>query len=95
LLSLVPKAPWQKEGEALRPEEARGGIEVKVGDRHPIAYRRGMLGTIVGRWGGEEYVAVDVRCADGHHRLFWPYDLEEIASRRLSWGRSKRGGGSA
>jgi hypothetical protein len=27
---LAPRAPWRKEGEALRPEEARVGIEVKV-----------------------------------------------------------------
>jgi hypothetical protein len=64
----------------VRPEQARVGIEVKVADLHPIAYRRGMVGTIVGRWGGEEFVAVDVRCADGHHRLFWPNDLAEIAT---------------
>jgi hypothetical protein len=39
-----------------------------------------MFGKVVGRYGGEEYVAVDVRFPDGHHRLFWPSDLEEIAS---------------
>jgi hypothetical protein len=27
---LAPREPWQKEGEALRHEEARLGIEVKV-----------------------------------------------------------------
>ena len=79
----------------MKPEQARVGIEVKVADSHPIIERRGMLGTIVGRWGGEEYVAVDVRCADGHHRLFWPHDLEEISSpppARYSWWHSRRGG---
>ena len=83
----------------MQPKEARVGIEVKVDDLHPIAYRRGIVGTIVGLWGGEEPVAVDVRCADGRHRLFCPYDLEEIATppppARSSWGHSKRGGGSA
>jgi hypothetical protein len=38
-----------------------------------------MVGKIVGRYGGEEYVAVDVRFPNGHHRLFWPIDLEEIS----------------
>jgi hypothetical protein len=81
----------------VRPEEVLVGIEVKVADSHPISYRRGMVGTIVGRWGGEEFVAVDVHCAADRHRLFWPYDLEEITPppARLSWWHSKRGGGSA
>jgi hypothetical protein len=34
-------------------------------------------GTVVARYGGEDYVAVDVRLADGQYRLFWPRDLEE------------------
>jgi hypothetical protein len=51
-----------------------------------------MVGKVVGRYGGEEYVAVDVRFPDGHHRLFWPSDLEEIASPRPSLWRSLLGG---
>jgi hypothetical protein len=39
----------------------------------------------VGRYGGEEYVAVDVRLADGEYRLFWPGDLEEISPPRAWW----------
>jgi hypothetical protein len=92
LLSLAPRAPWQKEGEALRSEEARVGIKVKVGDRHRIVERRGMVGRVVGRYGGGEYVAVEVRCVDGQHRLFWPEDLEEI-SPQPSWWSSLLGGG--
>jgi hypothetical protein len=92
---LAPRAPWRKEGEALRSEEARVGIEVKVGDRHPIAERRGMEGRIVGRFGGEEYVAVEVRCADGQHRLFSPDDLLEEISPQPSWWRSQLGRGGA
>ena len=34
-------------------------------------------GTVVARYGGEDYVAVDVRLTDGQYRLFWPRDLEE------------------
>jgi hypothetical protein len=33
----------------------------------------------VARYGGEEYIAVDVRLADGQCRLFWPKDLEQFA----------------
>ena len=63
----------------LRPEEVRVGTKVRVGDRHRIAERRGMVGRVVGRYGGGEYMAIDVRFADGQHRLFWPSDLEEIS----------------
>jgi hypothetical protein len=59
-----------------------------VREHHRIATRRGMVGTIVGRYGGEEHVAIDVRCSDGEHRLFWPYDLEEISpSSPSAWWR--------
>ncbi len=43
---------------------------------------------------GEEYVAVDVRLSDGQRWLFWPSDLEEIASPKLSLGRSLLSGES-
>jgi len=39
-----------------------------------------MVGKVVGRYGGKEYVAVEVRFSDGQRRLFWPSDLEEITS---------------
>jgi hypothetical protein len=35
--------------------------------------------TVVARYGGEDYVAVDARLAVGQYRLFWPRDLEEIS----------------
>jgi hypothetical protein len=44
-----------------------------------------MVGKIVSRYGGEEYVAVDVRFPDRQYRLFWPKDLEEISSPRPWW----------
>ena len=78
----------------VRPEEARVGMKVRVGKLHRIAERRGMVGRIVGRYGGEEYMALDVRFSDGQHRLFWPGDLEETSSRQ-PWWRSLLGGGSA
>jgi hypothetical protein len=43
------------------------------------------VGTVVGRYGGEEYVAVDVRFADGQLRLFWTRDLEEISAPKAWW----------
>jgi len=50
------------------------------------------LGRVVDRYGGEEYIAVDVRLADGQYRLFWPRDLEEISSSPLAWWRVLLGG---
>jgi hypothetical protein len=77
----------------MSPEEARVGMTVRVCERHRIVERRGMVGRIVGYYGGEEYRAVDVRLSNGQHRLFWPADLEEIApAQRSSWWRSLRGG---
>jgi hypothetical protein len=64
----------------VRAEEALVGTKVRVRQEHRILERRGMVGKVVGRYGGEEYVAVDVRFPDGHHRLFWPSDLQEFAS---------------
>jgi len=52
-----------------------------------------MVGRIVGRYGGEDYVAVDVRFPDRRYRLFWPEDLEEISPPR-PWRRSLVGGES-
>jgi hypothetical protein len=60
------------------------GTKVRVRQEHRILERRGMVGEVVGRYGGEEYVAVEVRFAEGHHRLFWPSDLEEVASAQPS-----------
>jgi hypothetical protein len=64
----------------MKPQDARVGMRVKVADHHRIEQRRGLVGKIVGRYGGEEHVVVDVRFPDGRQRLFQPEDLEEIAS---------------
>ncbi len=79
----------------VKPDEARIGMKVRVGELHRIAERRGMVGRIVGRYGGEDYVALDVRFMDGQHRLFWPGDLEEIVPPRPSWWRSLLGKGGS
>jgi len=44
-------------------------------EHHRVEERRGLMGTIVARYGGEDYVAVDVRLVGGQYRLFWPRDL--------------------
>jgi hypothetical protein len=79
----------------VRAEEACVvGMRVKVRQEHRILERRGMVGKVVGRYGGEEYVAVDVRFPDGQYRLFRPGDLEEIASPQPPLWRSLLGGES-
>ena len=51
-LALSPsRALWDV--RTMRPEEARVGTKVKVCEHHRISERRGMVGRIVGRYGGE------------------------------------------
>lgn len=73
----------------VRSEEARVvGTRVRVRENHRSADRRGMVGKIVGTFGGEEFMAVDVRFRDGGLGLFWPGDLEkapEGSSPSRSW----------
>ena len=71
----------------MTPEQARPGMRVRVMEHHRVEERRGLMGKVVARYGGEEYVAVNVRLADGQYRLFWPRDLEEIPSPRRDWWR--------
>jgi hypothetical protein len=75
-----------REGEGvMEPEQVHIGTTVRVRERYRIAERRGMVGKIVSRYGGEEYVAVDVRFPDRQYRLFWPEDLEVISAPRPWW----------
>jgi hypothetical protein len=69
----------------MTAEQARRGAQVRVMEHHRVEGRRGLVGTVVGRYGGEYYVAVDVRLADGECRLFWPHDLEEISPPKAWW----------
>jgi hypothetical protein len=75
-------------------EQARTGTRVRVMEHHRVEERRGLLGKVVAVYGGENYIAVDVRLADGERRLFWPRDLEELSSPK-AWWRSLVGWGSA
>ncbi len=77
----------------MKPQDARVGMLVRVADHHRIEERRGLVGRVVGRYGGEEHVVVEVRFRDGRQRLFWPEDLkQEISSPLQPWWRSLLGG---
>jgi hypothetical protein len=80
----------------MTPDQARTGMRVRVMEHHRVQERRGLLGTVVAVYGGEAYIAVDVRLAEGERRLFWPRDLEEISpSSPNAWWRFLLGWGSA
>jgi len=64
----------------MTPEQASLGMRVRVMEHHRVQERRGLVGKVVALYGGEDYIAVEVRLADGQLRLFWPRDLEEISS---------------
>jgi hypothetical protein len=69
----------------MKHQDVRVGMQVSVTGHHRIAERRGLVGKVVGRYGGEEHVVADVRFPDGRQRLFWPEDLQEISSPRPWW----------
>ena len=69
----------------MKPEKVHIGMTVRVREHHRTAERRGMVGRITDHYGRDGYIAVDVRFSDGHRRLFWPEDLEEISSPQPWW----------
>ena len=78
----------------MKLQEAHIGMRVKVADHPRIEQRRGLVGKVVGRYGGEEHVVVDVLFPDGRQRLFRPEDLEETAFSRPCWRSLLLGGQS-
>jgi hypothetical protein len=77
----------------MRTGEAQHvGMKVRVRESHRIPDQRGMVGRVMGSFGGTHHMAVDVRFPDGQRRLFWPGDLEEIFSSPQPWWRSLLGG---
>jgi hypothetical protein len=62
----------------MRSEQARIGARVKVSESGRRSEWRGLTGTIRGKWGDPEYLALDVRMQDGRMQLFWHHELEEI-----------------
>ena len=80
----------------MSPEQVCPSIRVRVMYYHRVEQRRDLLvGTVVARYGGEDYMAVDVHLDGGQYRLFWPSDLEEISSSPKAWWRLLLGWGSA
>ncbi len=69
----------------MKAQDARLGMRVEVREHHRIEERRGLVGKVVGCYGGEEYTVVDVRFPNGRYRLFWPRDLEEVGPARPWW----------
>ena len=69
----------------MTPEQASPGTRVRVMEHYRVEERRGLVGKVVARYGGEDYIAVDVRLDGGQYRLFWPSDLEEISSPKAWW----------
>jgi hypothetical protein len=68
-------------------------MRVRVMYYHRVEQRRDLVGTVVARYGAEDYMAVDVHLDGGQYRLFWPSDLEEISSPK-AWRRFLLGWGS-
>lgn len=54
----------------MTPEKVLIGMTVRVREHHRIAERRGMVGRIADHYGGDGYMAVDVRFSRGYRRLF-------------------------
>ena len=69
----------------MEPETMHIGATVRVREHHRIAERRGLVGRVADRYGGDGYVAVDVRFSGGQRRLFRPEDLEEILPPQPWW----------
>ena len=79
----------------MSPEQVRPGMRVRVTEHHRVEQRSDVVGTVVARYGEEDYMAVDVHLDGGQYRLFWPSDLEEISSSPKAWWRLLLGWGSA
>ena len=62
----------------MMSQEALIGRRVRVRESLMKTELRGRLGTITGRWGSPDYVALDVLLDDGHSELFWHHELERI-----------------
>jgi hypothetical protein len=66
----------------MRSQEAVIGAMVRVGEVSGPGYEwRGLTGTIIGKWGNPNYLALDVLLDDGRTILFWHHELDEIDAR--------------
>ena len=73
--------------QGISAEQVRLGMRVRVMEHCMDEQDRDLIlvGTVVARYGAEDYMAVDVRLDGGRYRLFWPSDLEEISSPKAWW----------
>ena len=62
----------------MTSEEALIGMRVRVREALLRYELRGKVGTIKGRWGSPDYVALDVLLDDGGVQLFWHHELEAV-----------------
>lgn len=68
-------------------EGAPVGMKVRVREDHRISELRGTVGKVVGSYGGEEFMVLDVHFPDGRYQLFWPGDLDDVGSPNKPWWR--------
>ncbi len=62
----------------MRYEQIRMGMRVRVrGDRRGPELR-GTVDSVLRCYGVPEYLALEVVLKDGHSRLFWCHELEEL-----------------
>jgi hypothetical protein len=64
-------------GAIVLSKAALVGTRVRVDNPLGRSGLRGRVGTITGRWGDPNYVALDVLLDDGSTQLFWHHELEE------------------
>jgi hypothetical protein len=69
----------------MRPQEEPIGMKVRVREDHRISELRGTVGKVVGSYGGEEFTVLGVHFPDGRYQLFWPGDLDDVASAAPWW----------
>jgi hypothetical protein len=66
----------------MKSQEALIGAMVRVGEESGLCIEwRGLAGTIIGKWGNPEYLALEVLLDDGRTQLFWHHELNEIDAR--------------
>jgi hypothetical protein len=66
----------------MRSQQAVIGAMVRVGEGSGFRSEwRGLTGTIIGKWGNPNYLALDVLLDDGRTQLFWHHELDEIDAR--------------
>jgi hypothetical protein len=62
----------------MKLEAARAGTKVRVRSDYGESYLQGSVGTIQKRCGTPDYTAFEVLLPDGHTKLFWDHQLEEV-----------------